>query len=95
MRPGPIFREVVDKFDCGELDVRDSASNQHDSNLVTITPLLRWISTKHNLIDLAKKAVHASESKKTSKKSINTQSKIADVNDMNIQRGFKNSVPKD
>ena len=68
MRPGPIFREVVDKFDCRELDVRDPASNQHDSNPATITPLLRWLSTKHNLIDLAKKAVPASESKNTIKK---------------------------
>jgi len=68
MRPDPIFRdrEVIDKFDCGELNVRDPASNQHDSN--PVTPLLRWLSTKHNLIDLAKKAVPASESKNTSKK---------------------------
>jgi hypothetical protein len=34
----------------------------------TITPLLRWLSTKHNLIDLAKKANPADESKNTSKK---------------------------
>jgi len=64
----PIFREVIGKFDCGELDVYDPASNQHDSNPATITPLLRWLSTKHNLIDLAKKAVPVSESKNTSKK---------------------------
>jgi len=68
MRPGPIFREVVDKFNCGELDVHDPASNQHYLNPATVTPLLRWLSTKHNLIDLAKKAVPASESKNTRKK---------------------------
>ena len=41
---------------------------KHDSNPVTVIPLLRWLSTKHNLIDLAKKVVPASESKNTSKK---------------------------
>jgi hypothetical protein len=41
---------------------------RHDSNPATVTPLLRWLSTKHNLIDLAKKAFSASESKSTSKK---------------------------
>ena len=46
----------------------DPASNQHDSNPATVTPLLRWLSTKHNLIDLAKKAFPTSESKNTSKK---------------------------
>jgi len=34
----------------------------------TVTLLLRWLSTKHNSIDLAKKAFPASESKNTSKK---------------------------
>jgi hypothetical protein len=37
-------------------------------NPAIVTPLLRWLSTKHNLIDLAKKAFPASESKSTSKK---------------------------
>jgi hypothetical protein len=36
---------------------------RHDLNPATITPLFRWLSTKHNLIDLAKKAFPASESK--------------------------------
>jgi hypothetical protein len=31
----------------------------------SITPLLRWLSTKHNLIDLAKKDFPASESIRT------------------------------
>ena len=34
----------------------------------TVTPLLRWLSTKRNLIDLTEKAFPASESKNTSKK---------------------------
>jgi hypothetical protein len=41
---------------------------RHDLNPATVTPLLRWLSTKHNLIDLAKKAFPVSESKSTSKK---------------------------
>jgi hypothetical protein len=68
---------------------------RHDLNPTTVTPLLRWLSTKHNLIDLAKKAFPASESKSTRKEGKNTQSKIANINDANINRGFKNSVPKD
>jgi hypothetical protein len=52
----------------GGLNVDDPASNQQDSNLATATSLLRWLSTKHNLIDLAEKAFPASESKDTSKK---------------------------
>ena len=52
----------------GELDVDDPASNQQDSNPATATPLLRWLSTKHNLIDLAKKAFPANELENTSKK---------------------------
>ena len=62
-----LLRGRVDSIS-GELDVNDPASNQHDSNPATATPLLRWLSTKHNLIDLAKKAFPASESKNTSKK---------------------------
>ena len=61
----------------------------------TVTPLLCWLSTKHNLIDLAEKAFPASESKNTSKKRINTQSGIADVYEAKIKVGFKNSIPKD
>jgi hypothetical protein len=68
---------------------------RHDSNPATVTPLLRWLSTKHNLIDFAKKAFPASESKSTSNKGKNTQSEIINMNDANINRGFKNSVPKD
>ena len=63
-----IFREVKVRSIGGGLDVDDLASNQHDSIPATATPLLRWLSTKHNLIDLAKKVFPASESKNTSKK---------------------------
>ena len=64
----PIFREVRVYSIGGDLDVDDPASNQQDSNPATATPLLRWLSTKQNLIDLAKKAFPASESKNTRKK---------------------------
>jgi len=70
---------------CGELDVGDPASNQQDSNPATVTPLLRWLSTKHNLIDLAKKAFLCKRIEEHKQESINTQSKIADMNDANIQ----------
>ena len=63
-----IFREVRVRSIGGDLDVDDSASNQQDSNPATATPLLRWLSTKHNLIDLANKTFPTSESKNTSKK---------------------------
>ena len=65
---GPIFREVGINSIGGGLDVNDPASNQQDSNPAITTPLLRWLSTKHNLIDLAEKAFPANESKDTSKK---------------------------
>jgi hypothetical protein len=51
----------------GGLDVDDPASNQQDSNPATATPLLCWLSTKHNLIDLIEKAFSANESKNTGK----------------------------
>ena len=65
---GPIFREVRVRSIAGDLDVDDPASNQQDSNPATATPLLHWLSTKHNLIDLDEKAFPASESKDTTKK---------------------------
>ena len=52
----------------GDVNVDNPDSNQQDSNPATATPLLRWLSTKHNLIDLSEKAFPASESKDTSKK---------------------------
>jgi hypothetical protein len=65
---GQIFREVKVCSIGGGLNIDDSASNQHDSNPATATPLLYWLSTKHYLIDLTKKAFSASESKNTRKK---------------------------
>jgi hypothetical protein len=60
------------------------ASNRHDSDPATVTPLLCWLSTKHNLIDLATKAFPCKQIENTSKKMVNTQSNIADVNEANI-----------
>jgi hypothetical protein len=69
MSTGPIFREVAGKFDFVEISTLAIwLQIRHDSNPATVTPLLHWLSTKHNLIDLAKKAFPASESKSTSKK---------------------------
>ena len=69
MSTGPIFREVAGKFDFVEIStLAIRLQIRRDSNPATITPLLRWLSTKHNLIDLAKKAFPTSESKSTSKK---------------------------
>ena len=69
MSTGPIFREVADKFDFMEIStLAIRLQIIRDSNPATVTPLLRWLSTKHNLIDLTKKAFPASESKSTSKK---------------------------
>jgi hypothetical protein len=50
------------------LDIDDPALNHQDSNPTTAIPVLRWLSIKHNLIDLAKKAFPASELKDTSNK---------------------------
>ena len=61
----------------------------------TVTPLLRWLSTKHNLIDLAEKAFPATESKNTSKKVETRNLKIANINEARINMGFKNPIPKD
>ena len=68
---------------------------RHDSNPATTTPLLYWLSTKHNLIDLAKKAFPASESKSTSKRTVNTQSKITNMDEAKINMGFKLSIRMD
>jgi len=61
--------ERYDSVDWWRLDVHDLG---FEPRLIwtpaTVTPLLRWLSTKHNLIDLAKKAFPASESKSISKK---------------------------
>ena len=60
---------MYDSVDWWRLDVHDLG---FEPRLIwtpaTVTPLLRWLSTKHNMIDLAKKAFPVSESKSSSKK---------------------------
>ena len=68
MRTRPDLLRGRGKFDWWRLDVDDPASNQHDSNPGTATPLLRWLSTKHNFIDLVEKVFPTSKLKDTSKK---------------------------
>ena len=52
MSTGPIFQEVADKFDFVEISTLVIRLQiRRDSNPATITPLLRWLSTNHNLID--------------------------------------------
>ena len=68
---------------------------KHDSNPATTTPLLCWLSTKHNSIDLAEKAFPASESKNTSKRTVNTQSEIANMDEAKINMAFKLSIRMD
>ena len=70
------------------------ASKQHDSDPATATPLLRWLSTKHNLIDLATKAFPCKWIENTSKKMVNKQSNIADMNEAK-DKGFKFWSQKD
>ena len=65
---GPIFREVEDKSIGGGSTLTILASNQHDSDPATATPLLRWLSTKHNLIDIGTKAFPCKRIENTSKK---------------------------
>ena len=58
----------ADKFDFVEISTLAIwLQIRRDSTPATVTPLLRWLSTKHNLIDLAKKVIRR-ESKSTSKK---------------------------
>ena len=66
----------------------------HDSNPATATLLLRWLSTKDNLIDLAEKAFLASESRNTSKRTVNTQSELQ-ICMKRIREGFEHSDRKD
>jgi hypothetical protein len=55
----------------------------------TLTLLLHWLSTKHNSIDLVKKAFPCQRIKKHNQERINTQSKIADVYGAKMNMGFK------
>jgi hypothetical protein len=81
---GSIFREVDDRSIGGDLTLAILASNKHDSDPANVTPLLCWLSTKRNLINHATKAFAYKRIKNTSKKIVNTQSNIADVNEANI-----------
>ena len=51
----------------------------------TVTPLLCWLSTKHNLIDLAEHK----QIEEHQRERVNTQFDIADVYKAKIKMGFK------
>jgi hypothetical protein len=53
----------------------------------TVTLLLCWLSTEHNLIDLAKKAISYKRIEEHKQESINTQSKIADEYEVKTSMG--------
>jgi hypothetical protein len=55
----------------------------------TVTPPLCWLSTKHNSIDLTKKAFPCKRIGEHKQERINTQSEIADVNGAKMNMGFK------
>jgi hypothetical protein len=57
----------------------------------TVTVLLRWLSTKHNSIDLTKKAFCCKqiEEHKRKQESIGTQSEIADEYDAKMSMGVQ------
>jgi hypothetical protein len=61
----------------------------------TITPLLYWLSTKHNLINFTKKAIPYKRIEEHKQESINTQSKIADEYEAKTSMGFKLRSQKD
>jgi uncharacterized protein (UPF0335 family) len=51
--------------------------------------MLLWLSTKHNSIDLAKKAFPCKRIEEHKQESISTQSEIADVYEAKTSMGFK------
>jgi hypothetical protein len=55
----------------------------------TVILLLCWLSTKHNFIDLAKKAFPCKRIEKHKQERINMQSEIADVYGTKMNMGFK------
>ena len=57
--------------------------------------MLYWLSTKHNSIDLIKKAFSYKQIEEHKQKRINTQSEIATMYEPKIKVGCKNSNPKD
>jgi hypothetical protein len=54
-----------------------------------ITPLLCWLSTKHNSIDLTKKAFSCKRIKEHKQERVNLQCEIADVYEAKNKMGFK------
>jgi hypothetical protein len=54
-----------------------------------ITPLLHWLSTKHNSIDLAKKAFPYKRIKEHKQERMNKQSEIADMFEAKMNMRFK------
>ena len=54
----------------------------------TVAPLLRWLSTKHNLIDLAEKAF-PKRIEGHKQEDVNTQSDIANMDEVNHKRGSR------
>ena len=73
----------------GDVNVDDPDSNQQDSNPATATPLFRWLSTKHNLIDLSKKAFSCKRIEEHKQERVNTQSEVAYVYEAMNKMGIK------
>ena len=65
------------------------------NTIQTLQPLHHCLSTKHNLIDLAKKAFSCKRIKEHKQKRVNTQSEIADVYEAMNKMGFKLWSQKD
>jgi hypothetical protein len=61
----------------------------------TVIPLFCWLSTKHNLIDLAKKAIPCKQIKEHKQENINTQSKNIDEYEAKTSMRFKLRSQKD
>jgi uncharacterized protein (UPF0335 family) len=55
----------------------------------TVTPLLHWLSTKQNSIDLSKKAFPCKRIEEHKQERRNTQSEITDVYEAKMNMGFK------
>ena len=57
--------------------------------------MLYWLSTKHNSIDLIKKAFSYKQIEEHKQKRINTQSEIIYVYEMDLSKRFELSIRKD
>jgi hypothetical protein len=68
----------------GELNVGDPGFlSDMTQTLATITPLLRWLSTNHYSIDLAKKTFPCKRIEEHKQERVNSQSESADVYEAN------------